>query len=105
LVAIGIVLGVLAVAMAGVRDDWHAAGTVLVCAVACAVSGMWIAQAPLPWERGQTQIDDVGAVEEDDGGGLGRPENPSPVRPSPGIDWDAFDRARAGWWRDELVRA
>jgi hypothetical protein len=99
LVAIGTVLGVLAPAMVVVGDDWHGAGAVLVCAVAFAVSGMWIAQAPLPWERGQPQLDAIGAVGEDDGGGLGRPENPSPVRPSPGIDWDAFDRARAGWWR------
>jgi hypothetical protein len=99
MVAIAVVLGVLALAMAGIGDAWHGAGTVILCAVAFAASAMWIAQAPLPGERGETQINDVHAADQDDGGGLGRPENPSPVRPSPGIDWDAFDRARASWWR------
>jgi hypothetical protein len=106
-----LLLGLVALAIIGIGGDWHGGGALLMCAVTVAVGGIWLAQAPLPWEHHRSGLAEAGASEEDDDGGLERPKGPAPLDPTPGgvpagrIDWDAFDRARAAWSAPRVRRA
>jgi hypothetical protein len=75
----------------------------VVMTVAALIVGMpafWVARAPN--RHGDSEGDE--SDEDDDGGrGRGPDPRPSPHPPAPGgLDWQAFDRARAGWERDRV---
>jgi hypothetical protein len=63
------------------------AGAFVVCGIEALCLAAWVAR----------RRDDDGGGEDDGGGGGGDDPKPGPV------DWDAFDRARAGWRPREPV--
>lgn len=82
----GYVVAVLLLA----RGDEDLAGIGLAVGVEAAALGAWLARGPSGGDD-----DGGGGGEGPDDGGWGPPDEPP--RPGGPVDWDAFDRARAGW--------
>lgn len=82
----------------GIAGYAFIAVVMIVAAMIVGMPAFWVARAPGRGDEGEGSDQD-----DDDGRGRGPDPRPSPRPPSPdGVDWPAFDQARAGWERDRV---